>query len=414
LDGSIFWGSTFWSIALPPITGGIIGYYTNDLAIKMLFRPYRAIQFGDRTLPFTPGLIPKNQSRLALRISDAIMSSLLTPEELQKVAQRLLQTERMQSAIQWLLKLALDQVREDTEQKTAKILAGILKDFVGQSLPRVVTLLARREDFLKTQLNQIFDQVVLEYHLPEDQAVQLAAWVVSEAAPPDTLRLGLINFLTDRNIQILDEGFREKTSGTYWVVANLLGARNALVRLRTFCIEERSACNARIAELTVSLRIQQRLAEWMSSLSLQNLPVATVRQIRRNFRDSVRGYLQTRGETVLQGLSNSVNWDETAAVILDRLQSSDAVVSSLDIVSQELALILERYLERDLEKLVEQAIPILNLDQVIAERVNATPPEALEEAVQGIVKSELQAIVNLGGILGITIGLFQSLLLFLR
>jgi uncharacterized membrane protein YheB (UPF0754 family) len=414
LDWSIFWGSTFWSIALPPITGGIIGYFTNDLAIKMLFRPYRAIQVGDRTLPFTPGLIPKNQSRLALRISDAIMSSLLTPEELQKVAQRLLQTERMQSAIQWLLKLALDQVREDTEQKTAKILAGILKDFVGQSLPRVVALLARREDFLKTQLNQIFDQVVLEYHLPEDQAVQLAAWVVSEATPPDTLRLGLINFLTDRNIEILDEGFREKTSGTYWVVANLLGARNALVRLRTFCIEERSACNARIAELIVSLRIQQRLAEWMSSLSLQNLPVATVRQIRRNFRDSVRGYLQTRGETVLQGLSNSVNWDETAAVILDRLQSSDAVVSSLDIISQELALILERYLERDLEKLVEQAIPILNLDQVIADRVNATPPEALEEAVQGIVKSELQAIVNLGGILGVTIGLFQSLLLFLR
>ncbi len=380
----------------------------------MLFRPYRAIQVGDRTLPFTPGLIPKNQSRLALRISDAIMSSLLTPEELQKVAQRLLQTERMQSAIQWLLKLALDQVREDTEQKTAKILAGILKDFVGQSLPRVVALLARREDFLKTQLNQIFDQVVLEYHLPEEQAVQLAAWVVNEATPPDTLRLGLINFLTDRNIEILDEGFREKTSGTYWVVANLLGARNALIRLRTFCIEERGACNARIAELLVSLRIQQRLAEWMSSLSLQNLPVVTVRQIRRNFRDSVRSYLQTRGETVLQGLSNSINWDETAAVILDRLQSSEAVVSSLDIVSQELALILERYLERDLEKLVEQAIPILNLDQVIADRVKATPPEALEEAIQGIVKSELQAIVNLGGILGITIGLFQSLLLFLR
>ena len=131
LNWSILWGPTLWRIALPPITGGIIGYYTNDLAIKMLFRPYRAIQFGDRTLPFTPGLIPKNQSRLASRISDAIMSSLLTPEELQKVAQRLLQTERMQSAIQWLLKLALNQVREDTEQKTAKILAGILKDFVG-------------------------------------------------------------------------------------------------------------------------------------------------------------------------------------------------------------------------------------------------------------------------------------------
>jgi uncharacterized membrane protein YheB (UPF0754 family) len=406
--------SSFWVVALPPITGGIIGYYTNDLAIKMLFRPYRAIKVGNMILPFTPGLIPRNQDRLAQRISNAIMSSLLTPEEMQKVAQRLLQTERMQSAIQWLLELALDQIRADTQQKTVKILANILKDFVGQSLPRVTAVLARRDDFLKVQFNQIFDQVLLDYHLDDDQAAQLADWLIDDALPPDALRLGLINFLTDRNIAILDEGLREKTSGTFWVVANLLGAKNALLRLRSFCIEERDACNARIQELVISLGIQQRLGEWLGSLSLQNLPVSTVRQLRRNFRESVRVYLQTKGESVLQSLSDTVNWEDTSAVILSRLQSSDAVVASLDLVSQELALILERYLERDLEKLVEQAIPILNLDQVIMERVKATPPESLEEAIQGIVKSELQAIVNLGGILGLGIGLFQSLLLLIR
>jgi uncharacterized membrane protein YheB (UPF0754 family) len=406
--------SSFWVVALPPITGGIIGYYTNDLAIKMLFRPYRAIKVGNMVLPFTPGLIPRNQDRLAQRISNAIMSSLLTPEEMQKVAQRLLQTERMQSAIQWLLELALDQIRADTQQKTVKILANILKDFVGQSLPRVTAVLARRDDFLKIQFNQIFDRVLLDYHLDDDQAAQLADWLIDDALPPDALRLGLINFLTDRNIAILDEGLREKTSGTFWVVANLLGAKNALLRLRSFCIEERDACNARIKELVISLGIQQRLGEWLGSLSLQNLPVSTVRQLRRNFRESVRVYLQTKGESVLQSLSDTVNWEDTSAVILSRLQSSEAVVASLDLVSQELALILERYLERDLEKLVEQAIPILNLDRVIMERVKATPPESLEEAIQGIVKSELQAIVNLGGILGLGIGLFQSLLLLIR
>jgi uncharacterized membrane protein YheB (UPF0754 family) len=406
--------SSVWVIALPPITGGIIGYYTNDLAIKMLFRPYRAIKVGNRVLPFTPGLIPRNQDRLAQRVSNAIMSSLLTPDEMQKVAQRLLQTERMQSAIQWLLELALDQVKADTQQKTVKILANILKDFVGQSLPRVTAVLARQDDFLKVQFNQIFDQILLDYHLDNEQAAQLADWIIDDALPPDALRLGLINFLTDRNITILDEGLREKTSGTFWVVANLLGAKNSLVRLRAFCIEERGACNARIQELVVSLGIQQRLGEWLGSLSLQNLPVGTVRQLRRNFRESVRSYLRTKGESVLQSLSDTVNWEDTAAVILGRLQSSEAVVASLDVVSQELALILERYLERDLEKLVEQAIPILNLDQVIMERVKATAPEALEDAIQGIVKSELQAIVNLGGILGLGIGLFQSALLLIR
>lgn len=406
--------SSFWVVALPPITGGIIGYFTNDLAIKMLFRPYRAVKIGETTLPFTPGLIPRNQDRLAQRISNAIMSSLLTPDELHKVAQRLLQTERMQAAIQWILELALKQVRADTEQKTAKILASILRDFVGQSLPRVTTVLARQDNFLKVQFNQIFDQILLDYHLEEDQAAQLADWIMDDALPPDALRLGLINFLTDRNIAILDEGLREKTSGTFWVVANLLGAKNTLERLRAFCIEEKEACNARIQDLVVSLGIQQRLGEWLGSLSLQSLPDATLLQLRQNFRESVRVYLQTKGETVLQKLSDTVNWEDTATVILGRLQSSEAVLASLDMVSQELALILERYLEQDLEKLVEQAIPILNLDRVIMDRVKATAPEALEEAIQGIVKSELQAIVNLGGILGLGIGLFQSALLLIR
>jgi uncharacterized membrane protein YheB (UPF0754 family) len=406
--------SSFWVVALPPVTGGIIGYYTNDLAIKMLFRPYRAVKIGETVLPFTPGLIPRNQDRLAQRVSNAIMSSLLTPDEMQKVAQRLLKTERMQSAIQWLLELALKQVRADTQQKTAKIFANILRDFVEQSLPRVMAVLSRQDDFLKVQFNQIFDQILLDYHLGDDQAAQLADWIVDDALPPDALRLGLINFLTDRNIAILDEGFREKTSGLFWVVANLLGAKNTLERLRLFCIEEQQVCNSRIEELIVALGLQGRLGEWLGSLSLQNLPVNTIRQLRQNFRESVRVYLQTKGENVIQKLSDTVNWEDTATVILGRLQSSAAVVASLDTVSRELALILERYLERDLEKLVEQAIPILNLDQVIVERVKATAPEALEDAIQGIVKSELQAIVNLGGILGLGIGLFQSALLLIR
>jgi uncharacterized membrane protein YheB (UPF0754 family) len=87
---------------------------------------------------------------------------------------------------------------------------------------------------------------------------------------------------------------------------------------------------------------------------------------------------------------------------------------SLGMVSQELALILERYLERDLEAIVMQAIPILNIDQVIIDRVKATSPAELEGAINTIVRSELQAIVNLGGILGFVIGGLQAGFLLLQ
>lgn len=406
--------STLWLFVAPPIVGGIIGYFTNDVAIKMLFRPYRALYLGKQRIPFTPGLIPRNQERLARRISDTIMGSLLTPDELQKLARRLLQTERVQSALLWLLKLALEQLESDKEQKTAKIVANILRDLFGQSLPRLLKVLARREDFLEEQLNQIFDQVILEFQLSNDQSGKLADWVTQAVAPPDRIRQVLIDFLTDRNIQVIDEGFREKTSGTYWVVANLFGVRNSLVRLRAFCLDEREACNKVLAELVFSLGVKTRLREWLQNLSLQDLPVSTVRQLRKTMRESVRQYLQDRGADVLQGLSKSVDWENVASVVLARLQSSEAVTSSLEVISQELALILERYLERDLETIVAQAIPILNIDQVIVDRVGATSPADLENAINGIVKSELQAIVNLGGILGFVIGLLQSAVLLIR
>ena len=80
----------------------------------------------------------------------------------------------------------------------------------------------------------------------------------------------------------------------------------------------------------------------------------------------------------------------------------------MGLVSEELALILERYLEEDLEKIVKQIIPILAIDQVIINRITETPAAELEAAVQAIVQSELQAIVNLGGLLGLVIGVLQS------
>ncbi len=403
--------SNLWLLFVPPLAGAVIGYFTNDLAITMLFRPYKPIYIGKRRLPFTPGLIPHNQERLAQRIADTIMDSLLTPEELQNLAKRLLQTERVQGAILWLLQLALKQVRSDREQKTAKILAEILRDLIGESLPRLLKVLARREDFLEDQINQIFDQILLEFRLSEAQARQFSDWLLEVVLPPDILRQAIIDFLTDRNIQIIDEGFREKTSGTYWVVANLFGLRNALHRLRAFCIDEKEMANTRLKELLLSLEVRNRLRRWLQSLSLQNLPVLTVRQLRKTTRETVRSYIQESGAEFLQDFGQSIDWDNIAVLVVNRLQSSTAVTSSLEVISQELALVLERYLEEDLEKIVAQAIPILSIDQVIIDRVRATSPEQLEIAIKGIVKSELQAIVNLGGLLGFVVGLLQTIIL---
>ncbi len=406
--------STLWLLLLPPLAGGLIGYFTNDLAIRMLFRPYQARYLGAWRIPLTPGLIPRNQERLARRVADTIMSSLLTPEEIQELTRRLLQPERVQGALLWLLRLALEQLQSDREDKTARVVADILRDLGGDSLPRLLRALARRDDFLEEQINRIFDRILLDFQLSDYQARQLADWLLQVALPPDLLRQALIDFLTDRNIQIVDEGFREKTSGTTWVVANLVGIRNSLLRLRTFCLDEKEVANARLKEFILSLEIRDRLRLWLQSLSLQNLPLSTVRQLRKTARATVRDYVQEKGAVLLQDLSASLDWNQIALLLIRRLRTSSAVNASLEAVSFELALILERYLENDLEHLVTQVIPILSIDELVVERVMATSPAQLEATIQGIVRSELQAIVNLGGVLGVVIGGLQAVVLWLR
>ena len=67
-----------------PLLGGVIGYITNDLAIKMLFRPRKAIYIGKFHVPFTPGLIPSQQGRIASSIGDVISTQLLNEETLRQ------------------------------------------------------------------------------------------------------------------------------------------------------------------------------------------------------------------------------------------------------------------------------------------------------------------------------------------
>ncbi|MDO4356969.1 MAG: DUF445 family protein [Clostridia bacterium] len=62
---------------LPPLVGAIIGYVTNDIAIRMLFRPFRAYFIGRFHVPFTPGLIPKEQSRIAHAVAHTVSHDLL-------------------------------------------------------------------------------------------------------------------------------------------------------------------------------------------------------------------------------------------------------------------------------------------------------------------------------------------------
>ncbi len=70
--------------AVPVLIGAIIGYVTNDIAIKMLFRPLVEKRVFGLRLPLTPGIIPRNRHKLAVSLGKAVSNELLNAEVLSK------------------------------------------------------------------------------------------------------------------------------------------------------------------------------------------------------------------------------------------------------------------------------------------------------------------------------------------
>lgn len=67
-----------------PAVGAVIGYITNDIAIRMLFRPHQAKYIMGMRVPFTPGIIPKEKHRIAGAIGKAVSENLMNREVLEK------------------------------------------------------------------------------------------------------------------------------------------------------------------------------------------------------------------------------------------------------------------------------------------------------------------------------------------
>jgi uncharacterized membrane protein YheB (UPF0754 family) len=83
MNGILFW-------VIPPLFGAFIGYITNAVAIKMLFRPLQERRLFGLRLPFTPGILPRERHKLADSIGRMVEQELLTSEVLRE---RLAKTE---------------------------------------------------------------------------------------------------------------------------------------------------------------------------------------------------------------------------------------------------------------------------------------------------------------------------------
>ncbi len=66
---------------IPPLLGALIGYVTNYIAIRMLFRPLQAWRLLGLRVPLTPGIIPAKRGELAAKMGEMVGDHLLTADD---------------------------------------------------------------------------------------------------------------------------------------------------------------------------------------------------------------------------------------------------------------------------------------------------------------------------------------------
>lgn len=109
-------------LLLPPLIGAVIGYCTNYIAVKMLFRPYHPFRIGKWTLPFTPGVIPKRKPELAHAVGNAVGKSLLGEGEMLEM----LKSDGVKATIAGGIDSGIQEYIQD------KTLGMAAKDFAGE------------------------------------------------------------------------------------------------------------------------------------------------------------------------------------------------------------------------------------------------------------------------------------------
>lgn len=125
-----------------PLIGAVIGYITNYIAIKMLFRPLEPKYFCGRRLPFTPGIVPRRKNALAKILGDAIVEKFFNADDLEIVFQSASFSDAVAERLTETLcsDLTIGEVLADTPQDglyrlKEDLCAHVIKDVYESDIP---------------------------------------------------------------------------------------------------------------------------------------------------------------------------------------------------------------------------------------------------------------------------------------
>lgn len=149
---------------IAPLLGGLIGYITNDIAIRMLFRPHKAKYLFGIHIPFTPGIIPKEKGRIAEAIGGVISENLMNNEVLEKYLLSDEMIGKVRSAVEEFISI-LQQNQESVARFLGHYLSKDEIDSIAQNINQSIT----KQTYEKLADSSVGDKVA---HIAIDHVAQ--------------------------------------------------------------------------------------------------------------------------------------------------------------------------------------------------------------------------------------------------
>ena len=140
------------------IIGSIIGWITNYIAIKMLFRPYKEINFG---LFKIQGLIPKRKHEIGEKLAETIQTNLLSIKDIVKE----IDSSKIESELESAIDMMLDKkLKSETLVKYFPMLALFLNESIIKQIRNFVkkTILENKDEIISKLLTAFENGVDLK------------------------------------------------------------------------------------------------------------------------------------------------------------------------------------------------------------------------------------------------------------
>ena len=375
---------------VPPAFGALIGYFTNYVAIKMLFRPLRPYYLFGRRIPFTPGLIPSKREKLAEAIAKVVKENLLTEE----VIRKRLNEEKIKQNLEVLVSKFIDELLLKGDSYYKELLKGVGDEEVGSLL-----------DFksLEKGLEPAVDGIVksldgksLEELLPPSLKKKFWGFIDEKTEEITTKLLSL-----SQSLEFRDLVYHSVRSGVEKIKSYIPIISDRLVESISEKFSQQVLKLIEDAAKNEKLKLKVSKFIWVELQKLLSKPIDLSGE---------------RGENLKLAIK------EAAESVLDRLKRKRLSEVAEERFVLEIVSALKEFLKKRKEflselvadrllRVIEVELPVIlesvDIESLVRERVNSLPIEEVEEIVLKLIREELRYITLLGGVLGFFIGLLQ-------